>query len=170
MNRLRSILLVSLITALAGCSTVPYRGTGHYTDSDQKSRQILLQWEAQKYYIPFMDADVDYGSVSLQAECKPDVLLDHRNHEEHGMVFVERPQQYKLAPGAPDIRIDNFLVCAKLKGSQSLEQAGQSGSVDLLVLCESKDGLATLPPTLDGYPLKISEGQAESTLLCAEHN
>ena len=170
MYGLRSFLAVSLITALAGCSTVQYQGRGHYTDPGQQSRQILLQWEAQEYYIPFIDAEVDYGSVSLQAECVPDIFLDRRDHEEHGMVFVERPQQYRLAPGAPDIRIGNFLVCAKLKGSQSLEQAGQSDSVDLLMFCESKEGLTTLPANLDGYALAITEGQAESTLLCPKTN
>lgn len=166
MNRFRWVQAACLIVAVAGCSTVQYQGHGQYSDASQQSREVLLQWEAQIYYIPFIDADVDYGSVSLQAECISDVLLDHRNDEEHGLVFVERPQDYRLAPGAPDFRIGNFLVCAKLKESQSLEQAGQSDSVDLLVFCESKDGLDTLPTNLDGYALEIIEAQAESTLLC----
>lgn len=165
-KRIGTILVVGLVAVLAGCSTVLYQGHGQYADPDGKSGAILLEWKAQKYYFPFVDADVDYGSVSLQAECKPDIFLDDKEHAEHGLVFVERPQDYRLVPGAPDIRIGNFLVCAKLKGGQSLEQAGRTERIDLQVLCEAKSGLETLPANLDGYGLAVAEARTERTLLC----
>lgn len=170
MNGFHRAHVACLLVAVAGCSTVQFQGHGQYTDANQQSRAILLQWEAQKYYIPFIEADIDYGSVSLQAECIPDALLDRRNDEEHGLVFVERTQDFQTVPGAPDIRIGNYLVCAKLKDGQALEQLGQSDNVDLLVYCESKFGLETLPTNLEGYSLEISEVQEEATLLCPSTN
>ena len=161
----RTLLLIWLIS-VAGCSTALYQASGEYIDSESRSREILLQWKAQKYYIPFVETDVDYGSISLQAECMEDVLMDHRNEEELGLVFVERPQEFRLAPGAPNYRLGNYRVCAMFEGSPSIELIIKSDQVDLLILCESKHNVPFIAATEGGYPLSISEGEEERTLLC----
>jgi len=156
----------SFLLFLSGCSTVLYQASGHYEDEDAQTREILLQWQAQKYHIPFVKAEVDYGSVSLQAECLPDVFLDHRSDAEHGFVFVERRQDYSLAEGAPDIMIGNFRVCAMFDGNPSIEDMSKTGDTALQILCEPRFDDAFLASNLIGYPLSIAEGESQRTLVC----
>ena len=163
---LQRIAIAGALTLVTACSTVLYQANGEYIDEQDRSRRILMQWEAQKYYIPFVNADVDTGSVSLQAECLPDVLLDFRDDEAQGFVFVERPQFFKLAAGSADVRIGNFLVCASFAGKQSIEELSDTEEARLLVLCEPKAGEPFLPPNLAGYPLRIEQAETEETLLC----
>lgn len=155
---------VSLIVA-SGCSTVLYRANGEYID-DGESRRILLQWQAQKYHIPFSSATVDYGSVSLQAECIVDTFLDHHNDPDLGLIFLELPQDYNLVDGAPELRTGNYIVCAKLDGNQSIEDLISAETVELLVLCESRSNASSLPASLEGYVLTVSSGGLEETLGC----
>jgi hypothetical protein len=161
-------ILAALCLAIAttGCTTVLYQASGSYEDADSENREILLQWSAQKYYIPFVNPDVDYGSVSLQAECLADVFLDHKVSGEHGFVLVERPNDFSPADGAPDIRIDNFLVCAKFDGGPSIEELSKADTARLQILCEPKFPAPFLAPNLSGYPLTIAEGRTIRTLEC----
>ena len=160
------IALAAIFVFAGGCSTVLYQATGQYEDENAQPREILLQWQSQKYYIPFVNADVDYGSVSLQAECLQDVFLDRRSDEEHGFVFVELPQDFSLAEGAPDIRIGNFRVCAKFDGGPSIEDLGKADETALQILCESRFDATFLASNLTGYPLTITRGESQRTLLC----
>lgn len=162
----RLVALVSLAILTSGCSTVLYQASGTYEDADSQNREILLQWSAQKYYIPGVNADVDYGSVSLQAECMPDVLLDHKNDDELGFVFVELPQDYSLADGAPDHRIENFRVCAMFDGEPSIEELSKADDARLQILCEPRFPSPFLAPDLVGYRLTINEGETTRTLEC----
>lgn len=162
----RLFALVALAILTTGCSTVLYQASGTYEDADSRDREILLQWSAQKYYIPGVNADVDYGSVSLQAECIPDVLLDHRDDAELGFVFVERTQDYSLADGAPDHRIGNFRVCAMFDGAPSIEDLSEADEARLQVLCEPRFASPFLAPDLVGYPITIDEGETTRTLEC----
>jgi hypothetical protein len=167
--RAATLLACLCLTVLTtGCSTVLYQASGTYEDDESLDREILLQWKAQKYYIPFVNADVDYGSVSLQAECLPDVLLDHKNSEEHGFVFVERPNDYSLADGAPDHRIGNNRICAKFDGNLSIEQLSKDDETRLQILCEPRFPAPFLAPNLVGYMLTITEGQIMRTLECQD--
>ena len=161
---LKLVVVGSWLLLLTSCSTVLYQASGHYVDDKAKSREILMQWEAQKYYIPFVDAN--YGSVSLQAECMQDVFLDFRDNEEYGFIFIERVQDFGLATGAPDLRVDNFRVCVKSKGNRSMEEISNADDVELLVFCEPKVGDSFLPTNLDGYSLSIAQGESEETLEC----
>jgi hypothetical protein len=102
----------------------------------------------------------------LQTECIQNVFLDFRDDEKYSFVFVERAQFFRLATGAPDLRIDNFLVCAKFEGDPSIEDISGDDDVQLLVLCESKAGDSFLPPKLSGYSLSIRPGETEETLHC----
>ena len=167
-DHLPLVAITSLLLFTSACSTVQYQANGEYVDDQTRSRRILMQWEAQKYYIPFVDADVDYGSVSLQVECLADVFLDHRNDENQGFVFVERSQFFRLAAGAPDVRIDNFLVCASFVDNRSIEELSDAYEARLLVLCESKTEIPFLPPSLTGYALSIEQGKTEETLICQQ--
>ena len=159
-------VLASWVASSAGCTTALYQASGEYVDADSHSREILLQWKAQKYYIPFVNAEVDHGSISLQAECMPDVLLDHKNSKAYGLVFVERLQDYRLAPGAADYRLGNYRVCAMFDERPPIEVIGKSPEVDLLILCESKHNVPFLTANESGYPLTIAEGKEERTLSC----
>jgi len=163
---LNQAITVSLLLLTTGCATVLYQASGSYTDDSATSREILLQWKAQKYYIPFVEADVDYGSVSLQAECLQDVLLDHRSDAEHGFVFVELPQEFGLADGAPDYRIGNFRICATFDGGPSIEEISKADQTSLQILCESRFDAPFLASNLNGYPLTITEGDSVRTLKC----
>jgi hypothetical protein len=155
-----------LLILTTGCSTVLYQASGSYEDAASEDREILLQWSAQKYYIPFVNPDVDYGSVSLQAECLADVFLDHKNDREHGFVFVERPNDFSPSEGAPEIRIDDFLVCAKFGGGPSIEELSTADTAKLQILCEPKFPAPFLAPSLTGYSLTIAQGKTLRTLEC----
>jgi len=163
---LKLAVVTGSLLLFAGCSSVHYQASGVYTDDQAQSRKILMQWEAQEYYIPFVEAEVDYGSISLQAECMQDVFLDFRDDEKYGFIFVERAQFFKAAAGAPELRVDNYLVCARFEGNRSIEEISGADNVQLLVLCESKAGDSFLPPKVDGYSLSIRPGETEETLLC----
>ena len=169
-EQLRSAVLVGALAFVTACSTVLYQADGQYTDDQNQSRKILLQWKAQIYYIPFVDADVDYGSVSLQAECLPDVFLDSRSNEQTGFVFVERPQDFKLAPGSPETRMGNFLVCASLASKRPISELSAADQARLQVLCEPKFNIPFLPPSQSGYELEINRAESGKkeieTLLC----
>jgi hypothetical protein len=161
--------LVGTLLLMSACSTVLYQANGEYTDEQNRSRRILVQWEAQKYYIPFVDADVDYGSTSLQVECLPDVFVDSRSDAKQGFVFVERPQDFRLAAGAPEDRIGNFLVCARFMGNVSIDELSAADKARLLVLCESKFNIPFLPPSLAGYELSVDQADGEEeTLTCRQ--
>lgn len=161
-----TLFLLGLSVFASGCSTVLYQASGTYQDEAAQDREILVQWSAQKYYIPFVNADVDYGSVSLQAECLADVLLDHRDSEDLGFVFVERPNDFSLAEGAPDHRIGNFRVCAMFDGGPSMEEISKEDATSLLVFCEPRFPGPFLAPSLSGYQLTIDEVEAVRTLEC----
>ena len=164
-SRVRALACTASLVLVTGCSTVLYQANGEYFDGGT-SRRILLQWEAQEYHIPFVDANVDYGSVSLQAECVADVLLDRRDDPDLGLIFLELPQYFRLVPGAPELRVGNYLVCAKLDEEQSIEDAIGAESVQLLVLCESRTNDPFLPASLAGYALSVSSHGSEETLGC----
>jgi hypothetical protein len=106
--------------------------------------------------------------VSLQAECLADVLLDHKNSEEHGFVFVERPNDYALADDAPDYRIENDRICAMFDGNPSIEQLSKDDQTKLQILCKPRFPATFLPPNLVGYPLAIAEGEAVRKLECRD--
>jgi hypothetical protein len=166
---LQRATLAGTLLLMAACSTVLYQANGEYVDEQNQSRRILVQWEAQKYYIPFVDADVDYGSASLQVECMPDVFLDRKSNEEEGFVFVERAQEFKLVAGAPEIRIGNFLVCARFESKRSIEELSVADKARLQVLCESRHNIPFLPPSLEGYQLNIDQpDKKEETLTCSQ--
>lgn len=163
------ILLLVLAFAGTGCTTTLYQARGTYSADTEPSRELMLQWEAQDYFIPFVADDVDYGSVSLQAECVLDVFLDFENHPEHGLIFKERPRDFNLAEGAPKIEVGNFIVCAKLGEGQSLAELDHGDTVALEILCESRlSGTSSLPSRPEGYALTVAEGESEETLGCPQ--
>jgi len=163
----RILFALIIVFSIAGCTNAIYQGRGSFQDEMGNSRTVLLQWKAQKYYIPFIKKDVDYGSLSLQAECIDNLLLDYENNKEYGLVFKERPQFYKLIEGAPNIRLGNFIVCAKLNDNRRLGELHENDLTRLGVFCEAKPGEpAILPPNIEGYPLQIAEGDKEITLIC----
>jgi len=163
---LKLAVVTGSLLLLAGCSSSLYQASGVYTDDQAHSRKILMQWEAQEYYIPFVEAKVDYGSISLQAECMQDVFLDYRDDEKYGFIFVERANFFKPAMGVPELHVDNFLVCAKFEGNRSIEEISGADNVRLFVLCESTAGNSFLPPKLSGYSLSIRPGETKETLHC----
>jgi hypothetical protein len=166
---LQRAILVNTLLLISACSTVLYQANGEYIDEHNKNRRILVQWEAQKYYIPFVDADVDYGSTSLQVECLSDVFLDSKSDEEQGFIFVERPQDFRLAGDSPEIRIGNFLVCASFVSKLPINELSVADNARLQVLCESKFDIPFLPPSLVGYELSIDQAEIkEETLLCRQ--
>lgn len=168
-NRRPSTLVTLLVLAFAGtgCTTVLYQARGTYTDDAESSRELMLQWEAQDYFIPFLADDVDYGSASLQAECVLDVFLDFENHPEHGLIFKERPRDFELVENAPRIEVGNFIVCAKLGSGQSLAELEPGETVELQVFCERRAGPeSTLPASVGGYRLVVIEAETETTLGC----
>lgn len=168
-RHLSRAILVGTLVFMTACSTALYQGNGEYVDEQNKSRRILVQWEAQKYYIPFIDADVDYGSSSLQVECLPDVFLDSKSDEKHGFVFVERRQDFRLATGSPEISIGNFLVCARFDSKKPIDELSIADKARLQVLCESKFSVPFLPPNLTGYELSIDQvDKKEETLTCRQ--
>ena len=163
----RILFALIIVFAVAGCTNAIYQGRGSFQDEMGNNRTVLLQWKAQKYYIPFIKKDVDYGSVSLQAECIENLMLDYENNKEYGLVFKERAQFYNLVEGAPDIKLGNFIVCAKLTDSRELGKLGENDLTRLGVFCVAKQGEpAILPPNIEGYPLQIAEGDEEITLIC----
>lgn len=160
---MRTVILVVLF--LSGCTSVIYQGRGHYPANQPQSKEVMLQWKAQKYYIPFFTNQVDYGSVSVQAEKIPDLFLDYENHQEYGLVFKERRQDFRLIDQAPEIRIGNYIVCAKLKDRKTLDDVQDRDVVTMLVFCEPKPGAPEIvPPTLEGYKLDIMESKKEENL------
>lgn len=163
---IRLVFVCTVLLLAGGCSTVLYQGTGSYSDDEGVPREILLQWSAQKYFL--FPNRVDYGSVSLQAECVDDVFLDHRNDPTYGFIFVERPQDYRPAPGAPTLRLGNDLICAHMSDNRQLRRINRRTGARLVVLCESRTGASSLPPNLNGYVLTVDEGESQKTLLCPE--
>jgi hypothetical protein len=167
-RHLTRAILVGTLVLMTACSTVLYQANGEYIDDQNKARRIMVQWKAQEYHLPFIDADVDYGSSSLQVECLPDVFLDSRSDEKLGFVFVERPQEFRLAAGSPEKRIGNFLVCASFKSNQPIDELSIADKARLQVLCESKFDTPFLPPNLAGYELSIDQvAEKEETLTCS---
>ena len=164
-NRFTTLAILALLAILTGCSTVLYQANGEYIEGES-SRRILLQWEAQRYHIPFIDTAVDYGSVSLQVECMEDLLLDHKSDPNLGLVFLELPQDYRLVVDAPELRAGNHLICAKLNDNQSIEDLIGAETVKLLILCESRFNSLFIPASLEGYSLNVSSGGLEETLGC----
>jgi len=152
---------------LSACSTQIYQAMGKYEDGSGIDRRVLIQWKAQKYYIPLVSPEIDYGSVSFQAECIQDVFLDHDNHTEFGLIFKERAQEFRRIENAPIINVGNYIVCAKLKNNESLSDIKVGDDVKLEVLCEAKSTLTPmLQANLDGYQLKTSEVDTELVLGC----
>lgn len=171
-NRQLPAVVPALVLAFVGtgCTTALYQARGTYAADTEPSRELMLQWEVQDYFIPFVANDVDYGSVSLQAECVLDVFLDSETDPEHGgLIFKERPRDFDLAEGAPRIEVDNFIVCAKLGEEQSLAELDPGDTVALEVLCENRSsGANSLPARPDGYALTVVEGESEETLGCPQ--
>lgn len=168
--RLKLSAVLLLLAFTSGCTNIIYQGQGFYLDQQEQEKQVVLQWKAQKYYIPFIPNKVEYGSVSLQAECIDDLLLDHVNHEQHGLIFLERPNDFSLAQGSPEIRIDNYIVCAQLQGGISLADMSIGDELEFLVYCEAKDeDSPILPVNLDGYGLQVLEmkSEPESNMQCS---
>lgn len=170
-NRPLSVLVPALVLVIAGtgCTTALYQARGTYTGDTQPARELMLQWEAQEYLIPFVTDDVDYGSVSLQAECVLDVFLDFENHPELGLIFKERSGDFRLVEDAPEIPVGNFIVCAKLAEGQSLADLDPGDTVQLQVFCESRfDSGSSLPASLDGHKLDVAKAETETTLGCPQ--
>lgn len=159
---------VVIITAIlfSGCSSISYKAEGKYMPEENIERTLLLQWKAQKYYIPFMNNEVDYGSVSFQEECRKNTLLDHEINKDYGLIFKERPQDFKVVESAERIRLGNYIVCAKLKNNSSLDTV-KEGNISFQILCEAKSGVPPITPVnLDGYKLKVREAAEHISLSC----
>lgn len=162
-------IFIALLIAflVSGCSTKIYQAKGEYQDSSGVDRSVLIQWKAQKYYLPLVAPDVDYGSVSFQAECIRDVFLDHVNHTQYGLIFKERIQEFRRVENAPKINVGNYIVCAKLKENKSLSDIAVGDDVRLQVLCEAKSTTTPmLRADLDGYVLRAREVDKEQVLGC----
>ena len=159
---IKAFIIIVFSLLVVACSTKQYHAAGQYTDATGADRKIILQWKSQEYYFPLVEAEVDYGSVSLQAECLNNVLLDYENHAQYGLVFKERVQDFQLVENAPIIKIGNYIVCAKLKKGMQLKDMLLGDAVILDVYCESKfSDTPSLQANLNGYHLVIKEGETK---------
>ncbi len=167
MKVIKILLIAGLLSLTASCSNKIFQGHGQYNDDTGKTRAILLQWKAQTYHIPFIDAEVDYGSVSLQTECFKGGLLDHENNSQYGLIFKERPQDFKVVANAPKIKVGNFIVCAKLKKGLSLPQLNPGDSVTIETFCAAKPGIEPImAANPEGYTLAIKVSEKETSIDC----
>lgn len=164
-------ILPALIALLlfAGCASVTFEGRGHYLTEQKRERELLLQWKAQTYYIPFLTDRVDYGSFSFQEACRPNILQDRVTEGGMGLAFKERPQDFRLVEGAPRIEVGHFIVCARTKDGTPVEKIRAGDILLFQVLCEAKPGMAAITPAnLDGYVLKVRKREGIEALPCGE--
>lgn len=165
--KLLTYISAGLVLLTTGCANHNFEGTGNYVDENGAEKKVVLAYKAQVYYIPFVNSEVDYGSISLKAQCIDNDLLDGKNNDEHGLVFLERPQQYKLAEGAPSIRVGNYRVCAQLKSGESLEQINSGDTVTLSTYCQAKNNNpAIIPANVEGYMLTVNTVDEVKPLPC----
>lgn len=163
------LILAALVLLTSACANQTFQGTGKYKDETGAEKKVLLEYKAQVYYIPLVDSQVDYGSISLKAQCISNDLLDGKNNKEHGLVFLERPQQFKLIEGAPNLRLNNFIVCAKLKNGDSLEGVSSGDTITLATYCEAKnDNTPIIPANIEGYVLAITTIDEVKPLPCEQ--
>ena len=164
---LKQFTIASLLIILSACSQQIYQGRGQYTDSTDTQREILLQWKAQTYHLPFMSNEVDYGSVSLQVTCLKGGLLDYENHPQLGLVFKERSQKFTLANNENRINVGNFIVCAKLQNNKSLAELNPGDDVMLETYCTAKNqNNPIIEARPKGYLLSINASDSEDTIDC----
>ncbi len=155
-------MVAGLIFLTAACSNQTFKGQGQYVDASGVSRAIVLQYTAQVYHIPFLNADVDYGSISLRAECLTSSLLDSKIDPELGLVFTESTQNFTWVGKQDKIKIGHHLVCAKLENSQAIFTAKAGDSLVLQTFCKAKNSaVPILPANPKGYTLVISAEDEE---------
>ncbi len=157
---LRMQIAVVALILISGCSSVNYQGRGAYMTKENKERELLLQWKAQKYYIPFMSNDIDYGSYSFQEECRPNVLQDRVEGDKYGFAFKEREQNFTVVAGSP-IKVGNHIICAKTKDDVPLGDIKAGDTILFQILCESRRGAPITPANMEGYPLAVTESTKE---------
>ena len=159
---------IVLLIFICACSRVTYQGRGVYMTEENKERELLLQWKAQKYYIPFMSNRIDYGSYSFQEECRKNILQDPVEGDQYGFAFKERPQNFTVVAGTP-IKAGNHIICAKTKNNVPLEDIGAGDTILFQILCEARGGMLPITPAnVEGYPLKVSESEGIQMLECRE--
>lgn len=159
---------IVLLIFIGGCSGVTYQARGEYMTEENKERELLLQWKAQKYYIPFMSNRIDYGSYSFQEECRKNILQDRVEGDQYGFAFKERPQNFTVVAGTP-IKAGNHIICAKTKNDVPIGDIKAGDTILFQILCEARGGMPPITPANgEGYPLKVSESEGIQTLECRD--
>jgi hypothetical protein len=152
------IAMASLLTLMSACSNQSFKGEGQYLDASGKKRNISLEYKAKVYYIPFINADVDYGSISLTAECLTNSLRDTKVDKQFGLVFIEPTQYFEWGSKQPKLKIGRHLVCAKFINNHAISTAGNGDNVRLQTFCSAKSPSQIILPVNDqGYNLVIKE-------------
>lgn len=77
----------------------------------------------------------------------------------------DQTQDFRLAAGSPQVRLGNFLVCARFASKRSIDELSAADSARLQVLCESKFNIPFLPPNLPGYELSVDQADKKEVIL-----
>jgi len=158
-------ITVVVVLLISGCSSVSYQARGVYNTEENKERELLLQWKAQKYYIPFLGNDIDYGSYSFQEECRPNVLQDTVDGDQYGFAFKERGQNFTVISGTP-IQVGNHIICAKTKDDMTLSEIKSGDELLFEVLCKARRMAPITPAGI--YTLKVTESEEAGKLECRD--